>query len=95
MFAEVTRKVRICSATGKSELIKPQRFVSLTGLLDVESLSHLCKILYLFDDVLDILALHVRISDLIFHALLFLEEYDCETVGLWHSLDGFTGRLTL
>jgi mediator of RNA polymerase II transcription subunit 5 len=30
---------------------------------------------------MDLVALHVTVSDLIFYALLFLEEYDCETVG--------------
>lgn len=58
-----------------------QRFSSVARTLDVESLSHLCKILYTQDRVLDILAIHIKISDLIFHALSFLEEYDCETVG--------------
>lgn len=55
-------------------------------MFDVEALSHLCKILYTYDIALDIAALHVRISDLVFHALSLLDEYDCETVGsslLW------------
>lgn len=55
-------------------------------MFDVEALSHLCKILYTYDIALDIAALHVRISDLVFHALSLLDEYDCESVGssfLW------------
>ena len=31
---------------------------------------------------MEIVALHVRITDLLFHSLQFLEEYDCETVGM-------------
>ncbi|KAF8168029.1 mediator complex subunit Med5-domain-containing protein [Crassisporium funariophilum] len=58
-----------------------KRFSSLVTALEVESLGHLCKILYTYDYVLDIVALHVRISDLLFYCLQFLEEYDCETVG--------------
>lgn len=49
--------------------------------VDVESLSQLCKLLYTHATALDIVALHVRISDLLFHALLFLDSYDCETIG--------------
>ena len=30
---------------------------------------------------MEIVALHVRITDLLFSSLQFLEEYDCETVG--------------
>ncbi|KAF8735483.1 hypothetical protein AX14_001979 [Amanita brunnescens Koide BX004] len=58
-----------------------KRFTSLASMFDVEALSHLCKILYTYDFALDIAALHVRISDLVFHALSLLDEYDCETVG--------------
>jgi hypothetical protein len=31
---------------------------------------------------MEIAALHVRITDLLFFSLQFLEEYDCETVGM-------------
>jgi mediator of RNA polymerase II transcription subunit 5 len=58
-----------------------KRFISLTTALDVESLSHLCKILYTCEAALDIMSLYIKISDLVFHALQFLEEFDCETVG--------------
>lgn len=33
---------------------------------------------------MEIVALHVRITDLLFFSLQFLEEYDCETVGMCH-----------
>jgi len=49
--------------------------------MDVDGLGHICKILHTYDGALEIVGLQVRIYDLIFHALQFLEEYDCETVG--------------
>jgi len=58
-----------------------KRFTSLVILQDVESLSHLSKILYTGDGILDIISLHVRISDFVASGLAFLEDYDCETVG--------------
>ena len=47
----------------------------------MESLGHLCKILYSHDTALDILSLHIRLADLIAQALVILEDYDCETEG--------------
>ncbi|KAK2461858.1 hypothetical protein APHAL10511_006321 [Amanita phalloides] len=58
-----------------------KRFTSLASMFDVEALSHLCRILYTYDFALDIVSLHVKISDLVYYALLLLDEYDCETVG--------------
>ncbi|KAF8898666.1 hypothetical protein BD779DRAFT_1607403 [Infundibulicybe gibba] len=58
-----------------------KKITSLTSVLDAESLSHICQILYTCDTALDILAIHIKISDLVLRALSFLEEYDCETVG--------------
>lgn len=58
-----------------------QRFSGLVEEQDVESLSQLCKVLQRKDAIFDLLSLHIRISDLVFQALLFLENYDCETVG--------------
>jgi mediator of RNA polymerase II transcription subunit 5 len=49
--------------------------------MEVDSLGHLCKILHTYERGLDIVALHERIKDLLFLALQFLEDYDCETVG--------------
>ena len=49
--------------------------------MDVDSLGHTCKILHTYDQALEVVSLHVRVYDLIFYSLLFLEEYDCETVG--------------
>ncbi|KAJ7110136.1 hypothetical protein C8R44DRAFT_274021 [Mycena epipterygia] len=58
-----------------------RRFKTSAKSLDTETLSHMCRIFYLCDAALDMISLHSRISDLIFQALLFLEESDCETVG--------------
>ncbi|KAF7320403.1 Mediator of RNA polymerase II transcription subunit 5 [Mycena kentingensis (nom. inval.)] len=38
-------------------------------------------IFYLFDVTLDIFSLHHKVSELIFHALLYLQDFDCDTVG--------------
>jgi len=82
-FSQVIIKVKLnpsphCVCTLISEA---QRFATLTSALDLESFHHLCKTLYLNDAALDIISLHVKISDLVFYALSFLEEYECETVG--------------
>ncbi|TFK41086.1 mediator complex subunit Med5-domain-containing protein [Crucibulum laeve] len=58
-----------------------KRFSAVVNSLDAESLSHICKILYSYPVALDIIALHVKMEDIIFFSLLFLEQYDCETVG--------------
>ncbi|KAH7915833.1 mediator complex subunit Med5-domain-containing protein [Hygrophoropsis aurantiaca] len=58
-----------------------KRFTSHTKTMDVEVLSHITKILYSHDIALDIVSLHVKVSDLVFDALEFLSEYDCDTVG--------------
>ncbi|KAJ7103448.1 mediator complex subunit Med5-domain-containing protein [Mycena belliarum] len=58
-----------------------RRFKMAVASLDTETISHICRIFYLCDAALDMISLHSRVSDLIFQALLFLEESDCETVG--------------
>jgi len=62
-----------------------QRFSSATTQLDIESLSHITKALYSHNHSTDILTLHVNIPDLVSQALLFLELYDCETVGKYNQ----------
>jgi mediator of RNA polymerase II transcription subunit 5 len=64
-------------------------------VFDVESLSHLCRLLYTHEAALDILAIHVKIYDIIFRALLFLEQYDCETVGRDSSSYSGSSALTM
>ncbi|KAH7931048.1 hypothetical protein BV22DRAFT_1053726 [Leucogyrophana mollusca] len=75
---------RICHDVGShstfAEVIQ-KRFTAHTKTLDVEVLSHLTKILYSHDIALDIVSLHIKVTDLVFDALEFLSEYDCETVG--------------
>jgi mediator of RNA polymerase II transcription subunit 5 len=58
-----------------------QRYTQFATSLDADDLSHLCKILYTCDHALDIMVLHVKLTEIVFRALKFLEEYDCETVG--------------
>ncbi|KAK7465624.1 hypothetical protein VKT23_005597 [Stygiomarasmius scandens] len=72
-----------------------QRFSSATTQLDIESLSHITKALYSHNHSTDILTLHVNIPDLISQALLFLELYDCETVGDPQTAVGYLGNVVL
>ncbi|THV04872.1 hypothetical protein K435DRAFT_746183 [Dendrothele bispora CBS 962.96] len=72
-----------------------QRFSSATSQLDIESLSHITKLLYSHHHSLDVLTLHVKIPDLISQALLFLELYDCETVGDPQSAVSHLGNVVL
>ncbi|KAG2120988.1 mediator complex subunit Med5-domain-containing protein, partial [Suillus discolor] len=58
-----------------------KRFTSHSTSLDLEHLSHLTRTLYHHDFALDILSLHLKISNLICNALEIISEYDCETVG--------------
>ena len=58
-----------------------QRFTTLSANFDVDTLSHLARILYNNEFALDIVSLHIKISDLVVRALAVLEDYDCETVG--------------
>ncbi|KAF9069115.1 hypothetical protein BDP27DRAFT_747058 [Rhodocollybia butyracea] len=62
-----------------AECVK-QRFVSATSQLDVEAMSHICRLLY-HEQTLDALSLHISVSELIAYALHFFEIYTCETVG--------------
>ncbi|KXN89959.1 Mediator of RNA polymerase II transcription subunit 5 [Leucoagaricus sp. SymC.cos] len=58
-----------------------KRYTHFAMSLDADDLSHLCKIMYTSDHALDILVLHVKLTEVVFRALKFLEEYDCGTVG--------------
>lgn len=55
--------------------------MSFAASFDAESLSYLAKLLYTNQPALDIVSLHMPISELIAHALVFIEDYDCEVVG--------------
>lgn len=47
---------------------------------EIESLSQLCKALYTHDQALDVISLHVPITDLVY-AMTSLERLDLETLG--------------
>lgn len=64
-----------------------QRFTSPSHSVDLESLSHTCRILCRYDLALDIVSLHVKAQVLVAHALAFIEDYDCETVGRSPNFD--------
>lgn len=50
---------------------------------DAESLGLVCKVLSKHEMALDMLSLHAKVPELVAHALAFIEDYECETVGLW------------
>ncbi|KAI5123762.1 hypothetical protein M0805_000352 [Coniferiporia weirii] len=58
-----------------------KRFENLCQQHDVEGLGILCKVLNLHELALDIISLHVKVTDIIAHVLAFIEEFDCELVG--------------
>lgn len=62
---------------------------------DLEILSHLMKILYTHDFALDILSLHLKISDVLFDAVHLLTDYDCETVGDPQTASSHLGNIVL
>ncbi|KAI0800903.1 hypothetical protein C8Q74DRAFT_1345580 [Fomes fomentarius] len=58
-----------------------KRFTTATRNMDAEQLGLVCKMLCLHEIALDMLSLHYKITDLVAHAVAFIEDYDCETVG--------------
>ncbi|KDQ63670.1 hypothetical protein JAAARDRAFT_189219 [Jaapia argillacea MUCL 33604] len=78
-FLERVRQDPLIHAAFGEVVLK--RFRSLTFTLELEGLSPLARMLYLHHESLDLISLHVPISELVLHALTFLEDYDCETVG--------------
>ncbi|KAF7436894.1 mediator complex subunit [Pleurotus ostreatus] len=72
-----------------------EQAAKLTTTLDVESMSHLCKLLLQHETALDIISLHEPISSLVYHALKFIETYDCETVGDPQTAVGHLGDVVL
>ncbi|KAI0830678.1 mediator complex subunit Med5-domain-containing protein [Trametes gibbosa] len=69
-----------CCHAAFAEVVE-KRFTSSTKNVDTETLSLVCKMLCQHEMALDMLSLHAKISDLVAHALAFVEDYDCETVG--------------
>jgi len=49
--------------------------------MEVEPIGQICKVLHTYGRALDMVALHEPIPDLLFYAIQFFEDYDCETVG--------------
>ncbi|KAF7965853.1 hypothetical protein HWV62_41212 [Athelia sp. TMB] len=74
---------RICRDPGchaaLAQVVK-KRFASLSGASEIEPPSQLSKLLYTNEFALDIVSLHVRVSEIAAHALRYLSEYDCEAV---------------
>ncbi|KAI0778549.1 mediator complex subunit Med5-domain-containing protein [Trametes elegans] len=68
-----------CHAAFAEVVVK--RFASSTSNADTETLSLVCKMLCKHEMALDMLSLHAKMTDLVAHALAFVEDYDCETVG--------------
>ncbi|TFK57207.1 hypothetical protein OE88DRAFT_1671027 [Heliocybe sulcata] len=58
-----------------------RRFRSCATSSETEGLSHLCKFLYTHPITLDLVSLHCNMSDMVAHASMLFEDYDCETVG--------------
>ncbi|KAL0580378.1 hypothetical protein V5O48_001623 [Marasmius crinis-equi] len=71
------------------------RIATCAGRFDVEGLSQLCRILHLRDYAVDILALHTKLTDPISQILLFLEDYNCETVGDPQSATNLLGTIVM
>ncbi|CDO76644.1 hypothetical protein BN946_scf184868.g58 [Trametes cinnabarina] len=71
-----------CHASFAEVVVKTkQRFTTSTKNVDTETLSLVCKMLCKHEMALDMLSLHAKITDLVAHALAFVEDYDCETIG--------------
>ncbi|KAI0094740.1 mediator complex subunit Med5-domain-containing protein [Irpex rosettiformis] len=58
-----------------------KKFLSAAPSLDLETLGHVCKILYTHEHALEIVSLYVRLSELMASALTIIQDYDCESVG--------------
>ena len=65
-------------------MIASQRVESLCQQSDVDGVGMLCKVLNAIDPAMDIITLHVRIDDILIPILHFVEDFDCESVGVFH-----------
>ncbi|KAG6819446.1 hypothetical protein H0H93_011795, partial [Arthromyces matolae] len=72
-----------------------RRFTSLAAAYDVDALGDLCRLLYTIEAVLEIVALHVKLSELILSGISFLDKYDCETVGDPQAALGHLGNVVI
>ncbi|THH04163.1 hypothetical protein EW145_g5729 [Phellinidium pouzarii] len=76
-------------------LMIQKRFDNLCQQHDVEGLGILCKVLNLHDLALDIVSLHVKVTDILAYILAFVEEFDCEFVGDPQTAVGHLGNVVL
>lgn len=58
-----------------------QKVYGLCQQNDVEGLGTLCKVLNAQEMVIDVVSLHVNLSEIIARILAFVEDFDCEPVG--------------
>lgn len=84
LFSELVQKVGL-HMTWKFVIFSHsgQKFLSLTHAFDVEGLSHLCRILLLDSVTTDIISIHVKMVDILTSIMIFFEDCDCETVGMF------------
>ncbi|KAI0080109.1 hypothetical protein K474DRAFT_395481 [Panus rudis PR-1116 ss-1] len=69
-----------CSHFSFSELIR-KRFMNQGSSLDIEHLSHYCRLLNAYPSALDVICLQARLTDILAVAIAIIEDYDCDTVG--------------
>ncbi|KAH8120455.1 mediator complex subunit Med5-domain-containing protein [Phellopilus nigrolimitatus] len=72
-----------------------RRFENLCQQHDVEGLGILCMAFNSHELALDIISLHVKITNIFAHILAFVEEFDCESVGDPQSAVGHFGNVVL
>ena len=61
----------------------------------LDLISRLCEICSSQDALLDIFALHRKVSDLVAQTVLFVDDYDVETVGDPQTAYGHLGKVIL
>ncbi|XP_006454397.1 hypothetical protein AGABI2DRAFT_214397 [Agaricus bisporus var. bisporus H97] len=93
--AWINRIWRDCSSHHFFAQVAFNRFIQFTKSLNADDLGHLCRILYTSDYALEILSLHVKLTEVVFHALRFLDEYDCESVGNPQTAVSHLGNIIL
>ena len=64
-----------------SQLTCFKRFIAAAHNFDVEVLSQFARMFCSSLFILDVVCLHISISELLAHGLAVFEDYDCETVG--------------
>ncbi|EJD55596.1 hypothetical protein AURDEDRAFT_179328 [Auricularia subglabra TFB-10046 SS5] len=80
-LALLDRAIMDFQAHGTLSEVLHRRFIALASTQDVEPLSHMCSVLSRHDAAVDIVAMHTPLSDLIGHALHFVNNFSCEGVG--------------